>query len=117
MELLNRNAILSADDIKRVDVPVPEWGGTVRVRTMTAKERDAMMGESVLGDDGKPNMENFRSKFLVRCIVGADDKPLFSAADIEALGAKSGAALERVYKQAETINDVTEEKVAEAKGN
>ena len=38
--LLNRSAILDAEDLKHEDVEVAAWGGTVRVRMMTGAERD-----------------------------------------------------------------------------
>ncbi len=36
MNILSKEAILSADDLPREIVSVPEWGGQVYVRTMTA---------------------------------------------------------------------------------
>jgi hypothetical protein len=32
---LKREQILKANDIKTIEVEVPEWGGTVRLRTMS----------------------------------------------------------------------------------
>ena len=39
--MLDRNAILGADDLGREVVDVPEWAGSVQVRGLTAAERDA----------------------------------------------------------------------------
>ena len=41
MTLLSKSAILCANDLQTEDVDVPEWGGTVRVRSFTGRERDA----------------------------------------------------------------------------
>ena len=41
MPILNKAAILAAEDLKTETVAVPEWGGEVRVRTLTGTERDA----------------------------------------------------------------------------
>ncbi|MFE3382837.1 hypothetical protein [Streptomyces anulatus] len=37
---LSAEQILDADDLAIEDVPVPEWGGTVRVKGMSGTERD-----------------------------------------------------------------------------
>jgi len=41
MGLLTRDAILEAQDLQHEEVYIPEWGGSVRVRTLTGAERDA----------------------------------------------------------------------------
>ena len=116
MKLLDKAAILGADDLRTEDVPVEEWGGAVRVRTMTGAERDAF-GKSMLGADGKVDPANYRAKLLAKCIVGEDGKPLFSEADIEAMNSKSNAAIERVFKAADRLNSISEAAVEAAVKN
>ena len=41
MEKLTRDAILAAEDLRTEEVPVPEWGGSVIVRTLRGDDRDA----------------------------------------------------------------------------
>ena len=41
MAYLDKAAILTADDLGRREVAVPEWGGTVLIRGLTGAERDA----------------------------------------------------------------------------
>ena len=41
---LTRDLILGMDDLSRVRVDVPEWGGHLFVRSMTGMERDAFEG-------------------------------------------------------------------------
>ena len=40
MTLLNKSQILAASDRKTEDLEVKEWGGTVRISTMSASDRD-----------------------------------------------------------------------------
>ena len=47
MNLLTKSAILGINDLKHEDVPVPQWGGTVRVRAMTGQERDEIVSRTV----------------------------------------------------------------------
>ena len=51
MTLLSKTAILCANDLQTEDVEVPEWGGAVRVRSFTGRERDAFEASMVRGED------------------------------------------------------------------
>lgn len=116
MGLLTKAAILAAEDLKHEDVPVPEWGGEVRVCTMTGTQREAF-GASLMGADGKSDMGTFRVKMVVCCVVGEDGEQLFTADDVQALNRKSGAALERVFAAASKLNGMAADSVETAQGN
>ena len=109
--LLTKDAILASDDRRTEDVPVPEWNGTVRVGVMSATERDRWESETYGGE--KPNMADFRARFVALCLVDKDGKRLFTDKEVGQLGTKSAAALERVFKVAQRINAVTDEAVQE----
>lgn len=116
MGLLDKAAILAAADLKHEDVAVPEWGGDVRVRTMTGTQREAF-GTALAGDDGKADMGTFRVKLVVACAVGEDGEPLFTFDDVHALSQKSGAALDRVFSAASKLNGMAADSVETAQGN
>ena len=97
--------ILAALDLAHEDVPVPEWGGTVRIKTMTGAARDAFEA-SLVQEGGKRDFTNLRARLLAHAIVGEDDQPVFSAADVDALGQKSAAALDRLYDVAQRLNGI-----------
>lgn len=113
MTLLTRDAILAATDIPSELVQVPEWGGSVRVVGMTARERSAYENgftKEVDGKDGavtvkqnKTAIAQIRERLLVQTVVGEDGAKLFTEADIEALGKKSAAAMERVLDVARRV--------------
>jgi hypothetical protein len=117
MARLTREQILSADDLKQVEVVVPEWGSgaTVLVCTMTGTERDAYEASIIdtSGEDAQVNRVNARAKLLVQTIIGDDGARLFREEDIAALGGKSGAALDRVYEIALRLNKITEKDAEE----
>ena len=115
MSLLTKEAILSANDRKTVDVEVPEWGGTARVATMSASERDKWEAETY--GDGKPKTEDFRARFVALCLVGEDGKRLFTDKEVGDLGKKSAAALQRVFTAAQKLNALTDEAVEELEKN
>lgn len=113
--MLTREQILAADDRHYEVVEVPEWGGSVRVATMTGAQRDAF--EASLLSGGAPDLTNARAKLVAYCCVDDSGNPLFTAADVEALGRKSAAALNRVAEVARRLNLLGEEGVEAAKGN
>jgi hypothetical protein len=116
--LLTRGAILSANSRRHEDVPVPEWGGTVRVAEMSGAARDAWEQTLVpKTKDGPANIINIRARLAAACIVDEDFKLVFSLDDAVALGEQSVQALDRVVKVAQRLNGLTEEEVTKAKGN
>ena len=114
--ILSREQILAAQDLASEEVSVPEWGGAVRVRMMTGAERDAL-GASLLGADKKVDMSQYRIRLLAACLVDESGQPLFGPDEVGLLGAKSGVALDRVYRVAERLNDVGAGAVEAAQGN
>lgn len=114
MALLNKNQILTADDLSYRQFDVAEWGGAVRVRTMTGAERDAYEAEIYGG--GKLNIENVRARFLAKVLVNEQGELLFSdPGDVVVLGKKNARALQRIFRVAQEINaldDATLEELA-----
>lgn len=109
MGLLTRDQILGASDLPTKEVEVPEWGGSVLVRSITAKDRDEFEQALVQAREAKRFApENVRARYVAACVVGEDGKPLFTPKDVEALGAKSFAALDRVYQAAISLNALSD---------
>ena len=120
--ILGRDEILDADDLTASVVEVPEWGGRVRVRAMTAAERDAFDEEILKRNDareaGVPDAgKNITALLVMLTAIDDADERLFSEADVEALGAKSGAAMARVFNTARALNRLTDVDIEEAAGN
>jgi hypothetical protein len=104
---LSRDDILKAADNEPEEVDVPEWGGTVLVRGMTGRERDAFeMSMLQPGRGGRRTIDpaNVRAKLVARCAVDDDGNRLFTDADVAELGGKSAAAVDRVYAVAARLS-------------
>jgi hypothetical protein len=116
---LTRDAILSADDLQYEDVNVPEWGGTVRVRGLTGRERDAFEASLVKQKSGKGSIDlsDVTSKLIARTVVDEEGQRLFTDLDIKGLGAKSGVALNRVFAVAQRLSGLSDADVDELVGN
>ena len=104
--VLGRDTILDADDRKLEQVPVPEWGGDVTIRMMSANERDQWETE-MFNPDGSVKTDTAAALLAVRVITDEDGKRLFADDDIEVLGAKSTAALNRIFVAAKRLNKLT----------
>lgn len=115
MALLTKDEILAADDLPTEDVEVPEWGGTVRVRTLTGAERDRFEESitQVKGGSVKTNYANLRARLVALCAVDEQGRRLFSDADAAALGRKSAAALDRVFIAARRLNGMSDADIEE----
>lgn len=114
MALLSKHDILNADDRKVEEVHVPEWGGSVLVRSLSGRERDEFEASTIDKKTGKPTMENFRAKLVALCVVDEEGRRLFETrADVAILGNKSVAALQRVFNKAQELNGFSESDVEE----
>lgn len=116
MAYLSRDQIILADDSRTEDVSVPEWGGTVRVKEMTASARDAFE-QSLLGKDRKPSLADARAKLAASCICDEKGDLLFSQADVVVLGRKSAKALDRVISVIQRINAMSDDELEESVKN
>ena len=106
---LSRNAIFAVPDIQSEDVFVPQWSGTVRVKGLTARERDQFEAD-ILRGKGK-NVEvvkqNLRAKLVVRAAVDEAGNRLFGDGDIAFLGEKSAAAIDLLYGVASRLSGIS----------
>lgn len=116
---LTREMILTAKDLSFEIVDVPEWGGEVKVTTLTGTERDAF--EASLIDQKRSgntvNTKNIRAKLVSMVCVDDGGDRLFTPADIEILGSKSASALDRIFTVAQRLSKLTEADMDELKGN
>ena len=116
MKLLNKAAILGAEDLTHEDVPVRAWGGSVRVRVMTGAERDEFRG-AIATDDGKVPMGKFTAALLVATCIDENGARLFDIEDMEALKEKSAAALDVLADVAMRLNGLGGSAVSDAAKN
>lgn len=116
MAYLSKEQILFANDSRTEDVSVPEWGGVVRIKEMTASARDAFE-QSLLGKDRKPSLSDARAKLAASCICDENGDLLFSQADVVSLGRKSAKALDRVVSAIQRINAMSDEELEESVKN
>lgn len=113
-KLLTMEEILSADDTVYEDLKIPEWGGTVRLQALTLGEREQYEQElqrrkAEVGD--VEALENLRAKLIARTIVDEQGNNLFNynkVAEMNKLGGRSAAVMERIFDWALKANGIGE---------
>jgi hypothetical protein len=101
-KFLSAEEILGAQDIKVVDVDVPEWDGSIRLRTMTAAEAMRLSGEDF------SNVNSSVAVLILTAVNPETNKPLFTLKDVDVLKEKSMAAFMRIQKAAAELNGMTD---------
>jgi hypothetical protein len=122
--LLTRDQLLAAAKDAEAAAPrepleIAELGGTVYIRGMSGRERDAFE-ESLRIKKGKrageTDLRNFRGKIATRCLVDADGKRLLTDSDADLIGHLSAGILDRILAVINRLSGRTEEE-AEELGN
>jgi len=120
MKLLTKGEILAADDNMTEDVEVPEWGGTVRVKGLSGKDRDRF--ETTIfksGGKGKTDgdFSNMRARLVTLTVVNDKNVRIFSFDDAVKLGRKSALALDKVFAVAQRLSGLRKEDVDKIQKN
>jgi hypothetical protein len=110
--MLNRDSILKAKDLKTIELEVKEWGGTIKLQTMTGHDRQEYY-KTTAGKDGPKNV---MEALIIACAVDDKGAPLFTSADITELSKKSAIAISRVFEAAAELNGLTQKAVDDIAG-
>jgi hypothetical protein len=112
-----RERILAAPDLHRELVEVPEWGVSLYVRVMTARERDAFEAQQLTLAKQDRGTDNIRARLVVLTAVDEQGARVSGDADADALGNKAVSAMDRLANVAMRINRFTASDIEELKGN
>ena len=116
MSILTKNEILAANDVKRIKIDVPEWGGEVYISTMTGTARDEFE-TGILANAKSGKVGNARARLAASTITDELGNLLFTSDDIDSLGKKSQLALDRVVVESQKLNKLTNADLEEAEKN
>lgn len=116
MTILSKDQILQSEDRKTKTIEVPEWGGEVIIKEMSAFDRDEFES-SLAGKNGGQNLKNWRAKLAAVSIVDEKGSLLFSKDEILKLSKKSSKALNRIADAAIELNQMGDDTVEELAKN
>ena len=95
MDYLTREEINHAEDHTSTTVEVPEWGGTVRIRTLSGNELESMYAAA-----SAEGHSRLYGPMLVRCLCNEDGGRLYSDEEMDELMDRHAAVLVRLYEEA-----------------
>ena len=114
---LDRDGILASSDGKVEPLEIPEWGGTVYIRTITGGERDGVEHALTVDPVTGNRRQNFRAYFVMLVCCDESGKRMFNMHDIPALSKKNGAAIERILDAGLKLNKFADKDVEEMTKN
>lgn len=119
MGFLSREAILEADDTRYETVACPEWGGDVRLKSISGAKRDQYEASLVeeRGASRKMNLRNARAKLIILTAVDETGRQLFTSEDLRQLGNKNAAPLDRLFDAARKLTGMSDDDVKELTEN
>jgi len=108
---LSRGDILGAQDIKREEIEVPEWGGKVLIKSLDGFARNQWL-QSFNEADGFTN-----ERLIIASVIDESGSLIFSQNDIESLKKKSARAVGRIANRISKLNGLTVDAVEDAEKN
>lgn len=119
--LLNKNAILQAVDVVKELVEVPEWGGSIFVRSITAAERGTIEAAAARFKEGKGKDDSFARLFTLRfatmAICDENGARLFTDEEVKELAQKNAAVVSRIAQVAQRLSGFEKKDVEELEKN
>lgn len=108
--MLNREQFLkhTQDPMPIEEVLIPELGGSVWVRTMASRERDAWEDRNRKMDNP---VINLRARIAVTLAINKDGSPFFKPEDAETLGGMSAGIISRIADVGLRLSGFTEQDV------
>lgn len=111
--ILSADDIWAAKDIEERIVPVPQWGGAVRIRTFSKKQADEMRKRATLKDAlGRDyvNSDNLEALLFCEGVI----EPHFDVEDYGRLEEKSAVAIGVILKAIMDASGLSDLAVTEA---
>ncbi len=113
--VLTADEIFAADDQVIEPVSVPEWGGKVYVRSISAKERGRIVGEAARFRETKGKnvtfMEEFDANFVLLAACDEQGNPVFSVDQKARLLGKNAAVVSRIAAKAQKLAGMSKEDI------
>lgn len=110
-DFLTPAQILEQPTLVIEELDVPEWKGKVRIKMLSARERDEFEASTVEIKNGKqrPNIANLRARLVQLAVVNETGQRFFTRHDIKTLGELPAAGLQRVFNKIQEMSAISDE--------
>lgn len=105
MKRLDRETALKAPDIVEKEIEIPEWGGSVLIRTLTVAQQAKLRKMAKV--NGKIDEDRLEILIFTANVID----PKFTEEDYELLQEKSAAAMNRVMQEVYSQSAMTKEEI------
>lgn len=112
---LTREVFLSKRELRRIQVDIPEWGESVWVRELNAKQRGEVEMAFTSGDHNR--VAGVRAAVVTMCTVNDEGVPMFKPGDQPAIAEMSGSVIDRIFSAALKVSGLGEGAHESAVGN
>ena len=111
--ILGKDAIFGITDLEYTELDVPEWGGTIRLQSLTGADANAIGAMS--------QKDVFTSDALVRLVimsvVDAEGNKVFTDDNRDELNKRNAQVLIRIGQAALKLNGLSKEAIEDAAKN
>ena len=111
MKKLSKDDIFKADDLPTKDMDIPEWGGTLTIRTLTGAERDQF--ESAFVNHDQIDIRGLKARLIQLTVQNGDGQPMFTKADLQKINSKSASVIDRIFQVSQRLSGLTKEDTEE----
>jgi len=100
--MLSKDDIFKAKDFEIKEIEVPEWGGSIFIKSMSGYARAKLVADV----QNKIDLDKLQLRVLINCICDSEGKLLFSEADLQKLGTKNPEVLSMLEKECCKISGI-----------
>lgn len=110
---ITREQLLTPVEVSKEKVEIPELGGHIWIKGMTAagRSRFERQFQSATGKSSVRKISEIRERLVIACACDENGKSLFTEEDIKSLGKQSIGIIERIVNAAQRICIMTDEDV------
>ena len=105
-QILGHDDILKIADIKIEKVYIDEWKANVYLKGLSGNARDEWEEFILKSRSGNGSMRGIRAKLASLSLCDENGNLLFKQKELEALGEKSAAALQRIFEKSQDLSRI-----------
>jgi len=117
--MLTKEEILKVSDLQTREINIPEWGGSIVMKTMTGEERDTWENRiPIRSSDKKVDIKEMKVRLLILCIRDPKDMTfMFTEKDVVSLNSKNSSVIDRLWQVASEMNGIGGKELEEIRKN
>lgn len=116
-KILGRHDIDAASDKQATAIPVPEWGGEVLIRPISALERETWENEVLRRQKAGEPCNTLRAELVAIALVDDTGKPLYTREEAILLATRDAGPIDRIFEYIRARAGISDQDVRELEKN